>query len=185
MQAAIPDPLLKPDALSPEQEILRRVSVLKPSNEAGRIRSDDLIADGDREFAKQAFRRAAGIYRQAISKAPDYPAGHFRAGHAYVATADYNLALTYFCMGFELARSTSRPGFSLADLYQGDDQAKQQHQAALADAIQRQPNDGGLLFLLGVSQHYDGHPLEAKEWFRKAAELDGAQKRYAKMFLEP
>ncbi len=69
-QAAVPDPLLKPEALSPEQEILRRVSVLKPSDEAGRIRSDDLIADGDREFAKQAFRRAAGIYRQAISKAP-------------------------------------------------------------------------------------------------------------------
>ncbi len=181
--ADVRDPLAKLEALTPEQEILRRVSVLKPSDEAGRIRSDDLIADGDREFATQAFRRAAGTYRKAIAKAPDYPVGHLRAGHAYVATGDFNLALTYFCMGFELARTVARPGFSLADLYQGDDQAKQHHQQVLADAIQRQPEDGGLLFLLGVTKHYDGQPLQAQELFRKAAELDGAQKRYAKMFL--
>ncbi len=60
-------------AAAPEDEILRRVSVLKPSNEAGRMRADTLIADGDREFAAQQYRRAASKYREAIGRAPIIP----------------------------------------------------------------------------------------------------------------
>jgi hypothetical protein len=166
-----------------DDEITRRVAALKPSTEAGRTRSDELIAEGDREFVAQQFRRAAAKYREAIAKAPDYPPGHLRAGHAYIATGDYELAVTYLAMGFELARTIERPDFSITDLYRGNNLAKDQHLEALADAVLRQPGDGGLLFLTGITQHYDGHPLQARDYFRRAAEIPGRHQPYAAMFV--
>jgi len=176
-------PLPKVGRPAPEDEITRRVAALKPSTDVGRLRSDELMADGDREFANQQYRRAAAKYREAIAKAPDYPPAHLRAGHAYIATGDHDLAITYLAMGFELSRTMERPGFSLEDLYRGNDLAKQQHHEALADAVLRQPNDGGLLFLTGIVQHDDGRPLQARDYFRRAAELPGRHQPYAKMFL--
>ena len=164
-------------------EILRRVMALRPSTAQGRQRADRLIAEGDRFFADQNYRRAASKYRDAITKAADYPEAHLRAGHAYVATGDFELALTYFLVGLQLAGSVERPGFALADLYRGDRIAKEQHLAALHDAMLRQPEDGGLPFLAGVTLHYDGQPLPAREYFQRAAELPGAQQHYAAMFL--
>jgi hypothetical protein len=178
---APPVPQVGPPA--PEDEIIRRVAVLKPSTDAGRLRSDQLMADGDREFANQQYRRAAAKYREAIARAPDYPPSHLRAGHAYIATGDYDLAVTYLAMGFELARTTERPGFSLEDLYRGNNLAKEQHHEALADAVLRQPDDGSLLFLSAIVQHYDGRPLQARDYFRRAAELPGRHQPYARMFL--
>lgn len=178
---APPMPKVGPPA--PEDEITRRVAALKPSTDVGRLRSDEWMADGDREFANQQYRRAAAKYRDAIAKAPDYPPAHLRAGHAYIATGDHDLAVTYLAMGFELSRTIERPGFSLEDLYRGNHLAKEQHHEALADAVLRQPNDGGLLFLTGIVQHYDGRPLQARDYFRRAAELAGRHQPYAKMFL--
>ncbi len=181
--AAMPNANPAPRRVAAEDEILRRVSVLRASNEAGRTRADNLIADGDREFAAQEYRRAASKYREAIGRAPDYAAGHLRAGHAYTATGDYELAVTYFAMGFELARTSDRGGFSLEALYRGNRLAKEEHMESLADAILRQPAEGGLLFLTGLALHYDGKPLQARDYFRRAAEMPGRHRPYAAMFL--
>ena len=179
----VPPAMHPGQAAGPEVEILRRVAALRPSNEAGRTRADMLIAEGDREFADQQYRRAAAKYREAIGRAPDYAAGHLRAGHAYTATGDYELAVTYFAMGFELARSIDRGGFSLEALYRGNRLAKEEHLESLADAALRQGAEGGLLFLTGVMLHYDGKPLQARDYFRRAAELPGRHRPYAAMFL--
>lgn len=166
-----------------EEEILRRVAVLKPSTEAGRAQAQRLIASGDREFAAQQYRRAAANYRNAIGQAPDDATAHLRAGHAYTATGDYALAVTYFAMGLELAKTTQRAGFALDALYQEDQAAKQRHLERLAEATLNRPEDGGLLFLTGIMLHYDGKPLQARDYFRRAAELPGQHRRYASMFL--
>lgn len=166
-----------------EQEILRRVAALKPSTEDGRMRADQAIADGDREFAEGRHRRAITRYRDAIRRAPDYTSAYFRAGHAHVAVGDYDLALTYFAMALEIARTPHRDGFSLDTLYRDDQQSKQEHLAALGGAIRQQPNDGGLQFLLGITLHYDGNPLKAREYFRKSLELPGRHRPYANLFL--
>ncbi len=169
--------------VAPDDEIARRVAALKPSNEPGRMRADTLISDGDREFAAQQYRRAASKYREAIGRAPDYATAHLRAGHAYTATGDYELAVTYFAMGFQLAGKIERDGFSLATLYRGNRLAQDQHLEALADAALRQPEQGGLLFLTGLMLHYDGKPLQARDYFRRAAQMPGRHQPYAAMFL--
>lgn len=164
------------------EEIRRRVSVLRESKPGGRQRADRLIAMADRYFADQDYRRAASKYRQALTQAADYSTAHFRLGHAYVATGDLELALTYFLMGLELSGSVERDGFSLDDMYRGNKVAKQTHIDILSDAALRQPDDGGLLMLVGMSLHYDGEPLRARSFFEQAARLPGPQQTYARMF---
>ncbi|TVQ03948.1 MAG: tetratricopeptide repeat protein [Planctomycetaceae bacterium] len=166
-----------------EAEIVRRVTALKPSNVDGRLRADKAIAEGDREFAAGRQRRAITKFRDAIRRAPDYSAGYFRAGHAHTAVGDYDQAVTNFAMALEIARTTHRDGFSLDTLYQDDQQSKQQHLADLSGALRQRPNEGGLHFLLGLTLHYDGNPLKAREHFRRAVELPGRHRAYAAMYL--
>jgi len=166
-----------------EAEIVRRVTALKPSNVDGRLRADQAIADGDREFASGRQRRAITKFRDATRRAPDYSAGYFRAGHAHTAVGDYDQAVTNFAMALEIARTTNRDGFTLDTLYQDDQQSKQQHLAALGGALRQRPNEGGLHFLLGLTLHYDGNPLKAREHFRRAVELPGRHRPYAAMYL--
>lgn len=166
-------------------EIARRAAALKPSNEAGRMRADQLIAEGDREFAAGSYRRAALKYRDAVNRAQDYSTAYFRAGHAYTANGDFELAVTYFSMALELARTTDRGGFTLDSLYRGDDAAKMNHLRSLDVAAARQPLEGGLPFLTGILLHYDGSPLQARDHFRRAAGLPGRHRPYTSLFLPP
>jgi len=172
-------------ALREDVEIARRAAALKASDEAGRMRADQLIAEGDREFAAGSYRRAAMKYRDAINRAQDYATAYFRAGHAYTANGDFDLAVTYLSMALELARTPDRGGFTLDSLYRGDDAAKVNHLRSLDVAAARQPLEGGLSFLTGILLHYDGNPLQARDHFRRAADLPGRHRPYASMFLPP
>ena len=83
----------------------------------------------------------------------------------------------------ELAGTNVRHGFSLEELYRGNKFARQQHDAELLDASLREPEDGGLQFLIGFTLHYGGNPLKAREHFRAAAKLAGPQQAYVRHFL--
>ncbi len=164
-------------------EIQRRVDVLKASTPAHRERADRVIALGDEQFADQRYTAAAAKYREAISRAPDYPRSHFRLAHSNVATTDFNLALTRFLMAIELAGAADRGNFSLSEMYRGDKLAKQRHFDQLQDAMLREPTDGGLVFLLAISLHYDQQPLVARELFVKAQAMPGPHQHYVHHFL--
>lgn len=175
------------EALAPmddrHEEILRRVDALKRSTPAGRERADRLISAGDHAFGEQIYARATSRYRDAIARAPDYPEPHFRLAHAYVATRRYNLALTSALMALELAGSSRRDGFSLEEMYRGHKFSRRTHDERLLDAALREPQDGGLQFLIGLTYHYGGNPLKAREHFREAAVLPGPQRAYVRHFL--
>ncbi len=184
--AMLPPPrVIRPDANAPgaETEILRRVIALRKSDANDRTRADQAIADGDQEFADGQYRRAMLDYRDALKRAPDYPLALFRAGHAHTVLGDYDLAVTYFGMGLELSRDTVRDGFTLDTLYKGDAISKQQHYGELGAALRRQPQDGGLNYLMGMMLHYDGNAAKAEEYFRKAVDLPGRHRPYAAMYL--
>lgn len=164
-------------------EIRRRVSVLKRSTPTGRDRADRLISSGDASFAEQTYARAVALYRDAIARAPDYAEPHFRLAHAYVATRRYNLALKSAMTALELAGTTRRDRFSLAELYQGNKFARQRHDEMLLDASLREPQDGGLRFLIGFTAHYSSQPLVARRHFREAMQFPGAHQAYVRQFL--
>lgn len=184
MPLAAPRKVLpRANPLQPEDEIVRRVKALKPSDEADLAKADQAIAEGDREFAAGDYRRAMFKYRDATRRAPDYALTHFRAGHIHTVLGDYELAVTEFGMALEIARAIDRDGFSLDTLYRGDAAALQEHLAVLGGAIRRQPESGGLQFLMGMTLHYGGDPLQAQEYFRRAVDLPGPQRPYAAMYL--
>ena len=164
-------------------EVRRRVSVLKSSTPQGRERADRFISMGDRAFADQKLARANALYRDAIAKAPDYAAGHFRLAHAYVATRQYTLAQKSLMVALELSGSVKRGGFSLEDMYQGDQFIRDKHLETLLDASKREPNDGGLRFLLGFFLHYDNKPLQGREHFVAANKIAGVHQHYTRYFL--
>jgi len=170
-------------AFDDQAEIRRPAGVLKASTPGGRMRADRLISRGDQAFADQVFARATALYRDAIAKAPDYPEAHFRLAHAYVATRQYNLALKSALLALELAGSSRRDGFSLEDMYQGDNFVRRQHFQKLVDASLREPDDGGLAFLLGFTLHYGSEPDKAREFFLAAERLSGMQQTYVRDFL--
>ena len=171
------------DAFRGADEIRRRARVLKTSTPESRDRADRMISFGDQSFAKQNFARATAYYRKAIAQAPDYPESHFRLAHAYVATRQFNLALKAALVALELARTGSRDGFSLEDMYQGDQFVRQQHLNRLVDASLREPEDGGLQFLIGFTLQYDRQQDKARERFLAAQKLAGPQQGYASYFL--
>lgn len=164
-------------------EIRRRVAALKRSTPAGRQRADRLISTADASFAKQSYARAVALYRDAVARAPDYAEAHFRLAHAYVATRRYNLALKSAMMALELAGTSRRDGFSLAELYRGNKFAREQHDESLAAAALREPQDGGLQFLIGFTTFYSRNPLKAREYFREAMQWRGAHQAYVRQFL--
>lgn len=167
----------------PVDEIRRRVEVLKRSTPQGRQRADRSISSGDAAFAKQSYARATSRYREAVARAPDYAEGHFRLAHMYIASRQFDLALKSALTALELSGTARRDGFSLADMYQGNGFARQKDDERLLDASLREPNDGGLQFLIGLTLHYGGNPLKAREHFQKAAGLAGPQQDYVRHFL--
>ena len=164
-------------------EIRRRVSVLKSSTPQSRQRADRLISSGDAAFAAQKLARANALYRDAIAKAPDYAAGHFRLAHSYLASRQYTLAQKSLMVALELSGSIKRGGFSLEDIYQGDQFVRDKHFETLLDASLREPNDGGLMLLLGFFLHYDNKPLQAREYFNAANKIAGLHQNYTRYFL--
>lgn len=177
-------PLLPAEnVLDPASEIRRRVNELRSSTPSSRDRADRTLAQADRYFADSEFGRASARYRQALVQAPDYSKTLFRLGHAYVATHDYDLALNYFLMALEVEASSARPGFSLEDMYRGNKLTKDSHLEDLSDAALRQPEDGGLVMLVGLTLFYDGQMARAQEFFRRASEMPGAHQAYTRLFL--
>lgn len=171
------------DAFDELAEIRRRVAVLKRSTPARRDRADRLISNADEAFAEQNYARAVALYRDAIARAPDYAEAHFRLAHAYVATRRYNLALKSALMALELSGTSRRNGFSLAELYRGNKFARERHDEMLLDAALREPEDGGLKFLIGFTTYYAPNPLKAREHFRESMEFPGAHQAYVRQFL--
>lgn len=171
------------DINDPLDEIRRRAAVLKPSTPGGRTRADRLISSADEYFSEGNYARAVARYRDAIAKAADYAEPHFRLAHAYVSTRRFNLALKSALTALELAGTARRDGFSLEEMYRGAKFSRQQHDAILVDALAREPEDGGLMFLVGLTYHYGGKPLEAREMFRASEKFPGAHQAYTRLFL--
>jgi tetratricopeptide (TPR) repeat protein len=183
MQARLPDAPPRRQIPDIQSNIQQRAGELRGSTAAGRDRADRSIAQADKFFADGEYGRAAARYRQALSLAPDYSAAFFRLGHAYIGTRNYELALEHFLLGLELEGSATQPGSPLRQMYGTNRIAKQAHLEELSAAALQQPEDGGLLMLVGIFLYYDGQQGRAADFFHRAAEIDGPHLDYVSLFL--
>ena len=60
---------------------------------------------------------------------------------------------------------------------------KTEHLDSLAAAAMAKPDDGSLLFALGVMLHFDGQADRAQKFFAKASNLSPVNERYARSFM--
>lgn len=129
------------------------------------------IAFGDARFGEQKYDEAIAKYRKAIAAAPDCADGWFRLGWGLLATGRYPQAANAFKQGIKREPQWANSGFSLAGLYGENRMAQTAHIEALADAAAADRNNSDLLFLVGLSLHFDGQAERAAPFFRRARQL--------------
>ena len=150
--------------------------------------AQEYIGIGDAKFAGGKYAEASQRYRKATQIAPQLADPWFRQGFAQAAIGDtdpkhYELAAVAIRRGLELKPEWPKSNFRISELYGGDDQAKTDHIEALAKAAEAQPNNGDLMFLVGVHLYFDGRPDRAAPFFKRAAEVSAGDKSYLRPFL--
>jgi hypothetical protein len=142
------------------------------------------IGYGDARFVEQKYSEANERYRTAARTAPQLADALFRQGFALLAMGRYEPALTAIKRGMKLDPNWANSDFELKTLY-GDDEAgkKDAHREAIATALEKNPNDPDLLFLLGVHLYFDGQAERAAKFFQHAQKIAGDDADYMKGFL--
>lgn len=141
------------------------------------------LENGDRLFTQGKYREAYGQYRSAAKAVPRLAEAHFRQVFALVAVGAYESAARAAKTGLEMHPDWPKGPFRLDNLYGNDGAAKRAHLAQLADAVQQSPQNGDLLFLLGVMLHFDGREAEARTFFAQALPLMAGVDRHLRLFL--
>ena len=152
------------------------------SNAETKARAGKFIGFGDTLFAKQKFREALERYKLAAQQAPDMPEIFLRQGFAAVAIAQYESAGRAFRRALKLP-DWSAVKLELKDLYGDDRIAKESHFESLAMAVQANPHDANLLFVLGMELYFDGQQERAAPFFTRAAQLGGNDDHVLDEFL--
>jgi hypothetical protein len=143
----------------------------REANAAAQARALQFIEFGDRWFAEQRFHEALQRYKRAVDAAPDSAEAFFRQGFAYAALGLYDRAAFAFRRGLSLDAGWPQTDFAVDDLYGANRVAKRAHRETVALAAVENPEDGDLLFVLGVLLHFDDQADRAQTFFRRAAEL--------------
>lgn len=142
------------------------------------------IGFGDAQFAQQKYVDANVRYRKAVSAAPQLADARFRQGFALAAIGRYEQAVAAMKRGLKLDPNWTKSGFDIKDLCGDDELVKDAYIDALATAADKNSNDANLLFLLGVSLHFDGQAERAKTFFDRAAKLAGNDAEHIRAFAK-
>ncbi|GAB4130977.1 hypothetical protein [Thermopirellula anaerolimosa] len=142
------------------------------------------LENGDRLFTQGKYREAYGQYRNAAKAVPRLADAYFRQVFALVAMGAYEQAAQAAKSGLEMHPEWPKGPFRLDKLYGNDQPAKRAHIARLAEAVQQSPQNGDLLFLLGVMLHFDNRMEEAKTFFGQALPLMAGRDQHVRLFLE-
>ncbi len=172
-----------PPVFNARNSVADKASRLRKANEDARDRADGIIDEADELFASQSFHRARTRYSDAIKAAPDYPRAHFRLAHAYVSLNRFEDALSEYLLAMELAGGKDQFAFKLSQLYGGNPAALQSQLEFMADHALKNPNDGTMLMLIGLTLYYDQQAARALPFIERAAQIPGDWVPYAQRFL--
>jgi len=155
-----------------------RISSPDQKSRAGRY-----VSYGDKLFAQQKYLAALGRYKSATEAASDMAEAHLRQGFAYVAMGQFENAAKALRRGLALRSNWQGTALRLSTLYDGAEAAKTQHIEKLAQAVEENPFDSGLLMTLGVELFFDGQFDRAELCFQNAARLGGGDEALVADFL--
>ncbi len=168
---ALPVARLNPPAPKPPADVPAAPRKPNATNAEQKARAGRFIGFGDSQFEKQNYLAAIGRYKTAMSTAPDLAEAYFRQAFARVALGQYEAAASAFRRGLALRSNWRGTPFRLEDLYGKAPLPKNAHIEKLAMAVEDNPFDADLLFVLGLQLFFDGQADRAGVFLTRAAQL--------------
>jgi tetratricopeptide (TPR) repeat protein len=157
--------------------------VARASNPAGQGRAHEFIKIGDERFRRQRFNEAYQRYKDAATAAPDLSEVHFRQGLALAAMGQYAQGVRAIKRGLQIEAAWPSSKFQLDELWDRNRVAKDAIRDALAEAAIARPQDGDLMFLLGLHLFFDGQRERSQLFFDRAEVLDPGAAEHVRAFL--
>jgi tetratricopeptide (TPR) repeat protein len=150
-----------------------------PAKEAPKAKDDidqrsemyRLLRAGNKAFASGQYEDALKAYEKSQAAAPMEAHPAFHAGQALVALGNYHKAFNEIQRGLRWQPHWPEAEFKPRALYGNRGSVYAKHLARLADAVEQNPNDDSLLFLLGYQLWFDGKRDQAEVLFKRAATL--------------
>src|SRR5579883_565795 len=159
----LPGPVLVFDPFKVPAKVTAEVAEVDPKKEVAR-----LIKLGRTSFAAGDYGRAAENFERAITADPDEAKTYFLLGQAKFAAGQYAEAVARIRAG--LARDIKWPNtaFDPTELYGERPERFVLHLLALKKALNENPNEATLEFLVGYQLWFSGDKIEADKFFRAA-----------------
>jgi hypothetical protein len=126
---------------------------------------------GNADFALGRFNAALQHYEKAGDAQPLAPQPLFHQAQAWFAQGQYGKAVVAIQRGLKWQPNWPQADFQVRALYGDRTSAFDQHLNHLAQAIEKNPNDDSLLFLMGYQLWFDGKKEKAAVLFKRAASL--------------
>ncbi len=126
---------------------------------------------GNAEFMKGSYNQALRYYEQASRENPLDGQPWFYQGQALFALGQYHKAVTALHRGLKWQPQWPASAFQVRALYGENNKLFTQQLALLASAVDKNPNDDGLLFLLGYQLWFDGEKEKAALVLKRASSL--------------
>lgn len=134
-------------------------------------RARRLISQGETHFAAQRYTDAQRVFRQASRVGSDLAVAQFRYGQVLIAMGRYAAASEAFQLGIDLDPDWYLSDFRFETLYDGNQLAYQSHGNDLMKAANDNPDDGDVMFLVGLWLYFGNDPQRADRYFERAHQL--------------
>lgn len=144
----------------------------------GEVSARDLVDRGDELFARNRFKSAVALYRQAAEAAPDDPMAAFALGHGLFAIGDYRGAAKALRRGLRLFPDMVRVRINRRDFY-GDKGAFDAHLQRLSLHVCTMPRDEAARFVLAYHCFFADQRHLARGLFEQL----GPEDREAQLFV--
>ena len=155
---------------------------LREANDEALARAWKYIQFGDEHFRNQRFLEAYQRYQSAVKSAPALAEAQFRRAFTLAALNHDDRAADALRQGMKLDSTWTRSDFRLEKIYADNQLAKQARFELLAEAVEEDPGDADIWFVLGVHLYFDGQRDRCRPFLERARRLS-ADETYVKKFL--
>ncbi len=168
----------------PEVDVASTFRPVSASSRAGKERSRQFQADGDRLLREGQFVKGYLRYLEAQREAEDRADVYFRQAFALVAMGRHSHAVMKLKRGLQVDPTWPKNAASLDSVYGVENVVhKTEYLQRVADWADANVRDADRLFLMGVMLYCD-EDSRAHEFFRGASKLAGGQGAHLHAFLK-